>query len=66
MGKNPVEQDSEIVYLSPEETMFSDETIAALRQLGAVLEPIYRSMLESGEYVRMNGKIIKKENVIKA
>jgi hypothetical protein len=46
--------------------MFSDETIAALRQLGAVLEPIYRSMLESGEYVRMNGKIIKKENVIKA
>jgi hypothetical protein len=64
MEKKPTEQESKVVYLSHEETMFSDETITALRQLGAVLEPIYRKMLESGEYVRKNGKITKKENVI--
>jgi hypothetical protein len=36
----------------------SDETIQALRELGAVLEPIYKRLIAEG-YVIKNGKILK-------
>ena len=64
MEQNQSNSISEVVYLSEQETMFSDETITSLRKLGAILEPVYREMLASGKYVVVNGKIIKKEDVI--
>jgi hypothetical protein len=66
MEKNSSESLSEVVYLSHEETAFTDETIAALRALGAVLEPVYREMLASGKYVMVGGKITKRETIIEA
>jgi hypothetical protein len=54
---------TEVVPLSPTEQLFSDETILALRELGAVLEPIYRRLRDKGYTVR-DGKIYKSESVI--
>lgn len=54
---------TEIVPLSPHERFFNDETIAALRELGAVLEPIYRRLRDKG-YTIKDGKIYKSEGVI--
>jgi hypothetical protein len=64
MEESSSENSSEVIYLKEEETMFSDETIAALRTLGAVLEPVYREMLATGKYVVVGGKITKKEDII--
>lgn len=58
------EEPLKVVYLSENETHFSDDTIEALRELGAVLEPILRR-LEAEGYVIKNGKIVK-EPTIKA
>ena len=41
-----------------EEAYFSDETMQGLRELGSVLEPIYRRLIAEG-YVIKNGKILK-------
>ncbi len=43
--------------------IFSEETMESLRELGAVLEPIYRRLEEEG-YVIKGGKIVK-EPIIK-
>lgn len=45
-------------YQPEEGPYLSDETIQALRELGAVLEPIYRRLIAEG-YVIKNGKILK-------
>lgn len=63
--KGPSKQREEplkIVYLPEDETHFSDETLQALRELGAVLEPIYRRLTAEG-YVIKNGKIIKEPTI---
>lgn len=51
----------EIVPLREHEAFFSDETLESLRELGAVLEPIYRRLKAEG-YTFENGLIYKKEN----
>lgn len=51
-----------IVKPSKNGPIFSEEELAALRGLGAILEPIYRRLLASGEYVVKDGKLTKKEN----
>ena len=56
----------EIVPLSAHEQYFSDETVASLRELGAVLKPIYLRLQKAG-YVIKDGKIYKNnEDVIEA
>ena len=41
------------------EAQFSEETLAALRELGAVLDPMYRRLRERG-FVIKDGKLIER------
>ena len=44
------------------EAHFSDETIAALREFGDVLEPIYRRLIAEG-YVIRDGRIVSEPTI---
>lgn len=55
---------SEVVYLSKEQTFFTDETIQSLAELGAVLRVIHDRLLAEGYTIR-DGKIFK-EAIIQA
>ena len=55
---------SEVVYLSKEETYFTDETIQSLVELGTVLRSIHDRLIAEG-YTIKDGKIYK-EDVIQA
>ena len=55
--KRPI---SEVVYLHKEETYFSDETIASLKELGAVLQGIHNRLIAEG-YTIKDGKIYKED-----
>ena len=49
----------EVVPLRETETLFSDETLASLRELGTVLEPICRRLIAEGKLTRTeDGRII--------
>ena len=60
------EEATRVVYLPKNETGFSDETVLALHELGAVLEPICRRLIAEGLISLVDGKIVTKERIIKA
>ena len=61
-----MEDTTRVVYLPKNETGFSDETVLAIHELGAVLEPICRRLIAEGLISIVGGKIVIKERIIKA